>query len=65
MLTTAKELNKSFDADASRWTERFEHGGRAIYDKRYEVLDAMHQGLIHGSGDLFSETSSSLTSTRG
>jgi ubiquinone/menaquinone biosynthesis C-methylase UbiE len=39
---TAKELNKSFDADASQWTERFEHEGRAIYDKRYEVLDAMH-----------------------
>jgi len=39
---TARELNKSFDADASQWTERFEHEGRAIYDKRYEVLDAMH-----------------------
>jgi ubiquinone/menaquinone biosynthesis C-methylase UbiE len=38
---TAKELNKSFDADSSKWTERFEHEGRAIYDKRYEVLDAM------------------------
>jgi predicted methyltransferase len=38
---TAKELNKSFDADASKWTERFEHEGRAIYDKRMEVLDAM------------------------
>lgn len=39
---TARELNKAFDADASQWTERFEHEGRAIYDKRYEVLDAMH-----------------------
>jgi len=39
---TARELNKSFDADASQWTTRFEHEGRAIYDKRYEILDAMH-----------------------
>jgi len=39
---TAKELNKEFDADASEWTGRFEHEGRAIYDKRYEILDAMH-----------------------
>lgn len=39
---TARELNKAFDADASQWTARFEHEGRAIYDKRYEVLDAMH-----------------------
>jgi len=39
---TAKELNKAFDADAAQWTERFEHEGRAIYDKRYEILDAMH-----------------------
>ncbi len=38
---TAKALNKSFDADASQWTERFEHEGRAIYDKRVEILDAM------------------------
>ncbi|MGD0435097.1 MAG: class I SAM-dependent methyltransferase [Bryobacteraceae bacterium] len=38
---TAKELNKSFDADASQWTARFEHEGRAIYDKRFEILDAM------------------------
>ena len=38
---TAKELNKAFDADAVHWTERFEHEGRAIYDKRYEILDAM------------------------
>lgn len=38
---TAKELNKSFDADASQWTERFEHEGRAIYDKRFQILDAM------------------------
>src|SRR5215469_6542754 len=39
---TAKELNKAFDADTSQWTARFEHEGRAIYDKRYEILDAMH-----------------------
>src|SRR5579859_5620494 len=39
---TAKELNKSFDADASQWTERFEHEGRAIYDKRMEILDEMN-----------------------
>ena len=38
---TAKELNKSFDADASQWTERFEHEGRAIYDKRSQILDLM------------------------
>jgi SAM-dependent methyltransferase len=39
---TARELNKAFDADAAQWTARFEHEGRAIYDKRYEILDAMH-----------------------
>ena len=38
---TAKELNKSFDADAAKWAERFEHEGRAVYDKRSEILDAM------------------------
>src|ERR1044072_1656017 len=38
---TAKQLNKDFDAEATRWTERFEHEGRAIYDKRVEILDAM------------------------
>ena len=38
---TAKELNKSFDADATQWTQRFEHEGRAVYDKRFEILDAM------------------------
>src|SRR5215831_12377086 len=37
----ARELNKSFDADAAKWTARFEHEGRAIYDKRMEILDAM------------------------
>jgi len=36
---TAKELNKSFDADISQWKQRFEHEGRAIYDKRYAILD--------------------------
>lgn len=39
---TARELNRDFDADAAQWTTRFEHEGRAIYDKRYEILDAMH-----------------------
>src|SRR3954447_23994353 len=38
---TAKELNRSFDADAPKWAERFQHEGRAIYDKRFEILDAM------------------------
>src|SRR5579871_2431963 len=38
---TAKELNKSFDVDSSQWAGRFEHEGRSIYDKRYEILDAM------------------------
>jgi ubiquinone/menaquinone biosynthesis C-methylase UbiE len=37
----ARELNKSFDADVALWAERFEHEGRAIYDKRYAILDAM------------------------
>jgi ubiquinone/menaquinone biosynthesis C-methylase UbiE len=37
----ARDLNKSFDAEASKWTERFEHEGRAIYDKRMAILDAM------------------------
>src|SRR5690349_13292307 len=37
----AKELNKSFDADSTQWTQRFEHEGRAIYDRRFEILDAM------------------------
>lgn len=39
---TAKELNKSFDAESTQWAERFEHEGRAIFDKRYDILDAMH-----------------------
>lgn len=38
---TAKELNKSFESDLSQWRDRFEHEGRSIYDKRYEILDAM------------------------
>lgn len=38
---TARDLNKSFDADASQWTQRFEHEGRAIYDKRVQILDLM------------------------
>jgi cyclopropane fatty-acyl-phospholipid synthase-like methyltransferase len=44
---TARELNKSFDADPAQWAGRFEHEGRAIYDKRYEILDelALRPGL--------------------
>ncbi len=38
----AKDLNKAFDQDAAKWTERFEHEGRAIYDKRAQILDAMN-----------------------
>jgi len=38
---TARELNKSFDADSANLTERFEHEGRAIYDNRFQILDAM------------------------
>jgi cyclopropane fatty-acyl-phospholipid synthase-like methyltransferase len=38
---TARELNRSFDADIQQWTERFEHEGRAIYDRRYEILDEL------------------------
>ena len=41
ITSKAKDLNKSFDEDAAQWTERFEHEGRAIYDKRFEILDAM------------------------
>ena len=41
ITATARELNKSFDADLKQWTDRFEHEGRAIYDKRYEILDAL------------------------
>lgn len=37
----ARELNKSFDADIEQWAPRFEHEGRAIYDKRYEILDEL------------------------
>ena len=39
---TARELNKSFDADQAQWAERFEHEGRAIYDNRYRILDEMN-----------------------
>ena len=38
---TAKDQNKSFDADVAQWVERFEHEGRAIYDQRFSILDAM------------------------
>jgi len=43
---TAKDLNKSFDSDSAQWAERFEHEGRAIYDKRFEILG--HLGLKPG-----------------
>jgi ubiquinone/menaquinone biosynthesis C-methylase UbiE len=42
ITSTARDLNKSFDADAARWAERFAHEGRAIYDKRFEILEAMN-----------------------
>jgi cyclopropane fatty-acyl-phospholipid synthase-like methyltransferase len=44
---TARELNKSFDADIAQWTQRFEHEGRSIYDNRYAILDelALEPGL--------------------
>jgi ubiquinone/menaquinone biosynthesis C-methylase UbiE len=48
----AKELNKAFDAEASQWIERFEHEGRGIYDKRYEILDAMHLKPGMNSADI-------------
>lgn len=38
---TAKALNKSFNDDAAEWAARFEHEGRAIFDKRREIVDAM------------------------
>jgi ubiquinone/menaquinone biosynthesis C-methylase UbiE len=38
---TARELNKSFDADVAQWADRFEHEGRAIFDKRAEILAAL------------------------
>jgi ubiquinone/menaquinone biosynthesis C-methylase UbiE len=44
---TARDLNKSFDADQAQWADRFEHEGRAIYDNRYAILDelALQPGL--------------------
>ncbi len=41
----AKDLNRSFDADVDRWADRFEHEGRAIYDLRFEIVDAMELEL--------------------
>jgi ubiquinone/menaquinone biosynthesis C-methylase UbiE len=38
---TARDLNNSFDADQAQWADRFEHEGRAIYDNRYAILDAL------------------------
>jgi len=43
---TAKDLNKSFDADSTEWVERFEHEGRAVYDNRATILG--HLGLKPG-----------------
>jgi len=37
----AKALNRSFQADAEQWAARFEHEGRAIFDKRFEIVAAM------------------------
>lgn len=38
----AKELNKRFgDADIQPWIDRFESEGRAIFDKRFEILDLL------------------------
>jgi ubiquinone/menaquinone biosynthesis C-methylase UbiE len=44
---TARDLNRSFDEEQARWAERFEHEGRAIFDKRFEILDEMElrQGM--------------------
>jgi SAM-dependent methyltransferase len=44
---TAKDLNRQFDEDMAQWAERFEHEGRAIFDNRYRILDAL--GLQPGS----------------
>lgn len=41
ITATAKQLNKDFDGDSAHWKQRFEHEGRAIFDKRFEILDAM------------------------
>lgn len=41
ITSTAKALNKSFDADAEQWAARFEHEGRAIYDRRFDIVAAM------------------------
>lgn len=38
---TAKDLNRQFDEDMAQWAERFEHEGRAIFDNRYRILDAL------------------------
>lgn len=48
ITSTARELNKSFDADVDEWARRFEHEGRAIYDKRHAILDelALEPGMV-------------------
>ena len=38
---TAKKLNADFDADAERAAQWFEIAGRAVYDKRFELVDAI------------------------
>lgn len=38
---TAKKLNEAFDADAERAAEGFEAAGRALFDKRFELVDTI------------------------
>ncbi len=38
---TAEKLNESYDADPRQWVKGFESEGRTIFDKRFEVLDAL------------------------
>ncbi len=38
---TAEKLNESFGADSAQWVTGFESEGRTIFDKRFEVLDAL------------------------
>lgn len=49
---TAKALNKSFNDDAGEWAARFEHEGRAIYDKRREIVDAMQLNRDMDAADI-------------
>ena len=38
---TAKKLNERFDAEGKYWAEQFESPGRAIFDKRFEIVDLL------------------------